>query len=61
MLAGAIVLGDFPRSDALGRPGATDRPAQWLCNALRRQIALDSFWNCHEIDTDRIPRGARSG
>ena len=24
----------------------------------RLRIALDSFWNFQEIDTDRIPRGA---
>lgn len=35
-----VVLGDFLRPDAQGRPGGTDRPALWLANVVKRQIGL---------------------
>jgi hypothetical protein len=37
---GVVVLGDFLRPDAQGRPGGTDRPTRWLFNAVRGQIAV---------------------
>jgi hypothetical protein len=37
---GVVVLGDFLRPDAQGRPGGADRPALWLANAVKRQIGL---------------------
>jgi hypothetical protein len=29
-----------------------------LVSVARLRIALDSFWNFHQIDIDRIPRAA---
>ena len=47
VVQGVTVLGDFLRPDGQGRPGGVDRPAAWLCSAVKRQIALAGSLPCH--------------
>jgi hypothetical protein len=39
-IKGITILCDVLRPDGQGNPGGTDRPATWLFNAVRRQLAL---------------------
>jgi hypothetical protein len=39
-IQGITILCDILRPDGQGNPGGTDRPATWLFNAVRRQLAL---------------------
>lgn len=45
-VAGVVVLGDFLRPDAAGRPGGTDRPTRWLANAAAPAIARAAALPC---------------